>query len=616
MKSDYYRIVLKKAIRADTQKKHRLNKVIHSGFTIFGVLGLLINIVPMHAAALTTNPSAAARISFTFDDGLASTAAQAAPTLAKYGLTGTDYVISSCVGMTSVPNTCRANTDTPYMTWAQIQALQNSSGWEIGSHTVDHQCLASNAAADPGDCQTSTLTTAQVDAELANSKTALAANGITATDFAPPYGDYNNNVLAQISKYYASMRQFKNAANNPNTWPYSDYYLQDQTILETTNTVANVESMVNTAIANNQWLVLAFHNILPNPSTTPDDYEYGTAELDQIAAYVQTKQAAGLINSVHVNQGLVTSDTNLLPNSSFNTASLAASGWTTDNATAVTLDTANNGSYPDPTNSIKFVAGAANSHLFSPKVIVDPTTTYLFKNFINVSKLTSGELAFYVDEYDASGNWISGQYKTAERSSFVEDLNFTYKPSSLAVSKASLQVIDTGGSGITAYFDNPQWFPLTAAVQPTNLVANGTFDAGLAGGWTTDNPTGIIADAANNGSPANPVNSISLTATTVNRHLFSPKVPVLTGKVYSLSGYLNITTLTNNEIGFYVDEYDVNGTWISGHYVTGVRAVGASTVGFNYTPSSSSVKSAALQVIVTANSGIHAYFDDAKWFQN
>src|ERR1700752_1609339 len=76
---------------------------------------------PLQAAAATTfasdvaNPAPAAKITFTFDDGLASTYPQAYPTLSKYGLTGTDYVITGCVGMTTTPNTCRANDSTPYM---------------------------------------------------------------------------------------------------------------------------------------------------------------------------------------------------------------------------------------------------------------------------------------------------------------------------------------------------------------------------------------------------------------------------------------------------------------------------------------------------------------------
>jgi peptidoglycan/xylan/chitin deacetylase (PgdA/CDA1 family) len=577
-------------------------------------------IMPALAHAAVTSPTPTAKVSFTFDDGQQSAYTQAAPILAKYGLSGTGYIITGCVGMTTTPNTCRANTDLPYMTWAQIQSLQNTYGWEIGSHTVDHDCLASSSIQDPSDCQKTALTTAQLDAELANSKSALAANGITATDFAPPYGDFSNSVLAEIAKYYATMRQFKNAANNPNVWPYSDYYLQNIAVQEKTDTVASLEAKINTAITNNQWLVLTFHDITSKPSQVADDYEYGTGELDQLAAYVQTKVKANQIQSVHINQGLVTSDTNLLSDPSFIDG--IADGWTTDNATAITADNANNGSYPSPTNSIKLVSpNSGTAHLFSPKVSVDPNTTYMFKNFLNVRAVTSGTIGFYVDEYNANGSWISGKYLAQETSAFVEDMNFMYKPSSSAVSTASLQVIDSG-TGLTAYLDNSQMFALSTATPPpaqTNLIANGTFDAGISGGWTTDSASTIKADSANNGSPANPVNSVSLTSSTSNTHLFSPTVAVSSTHTYNLSAYLNVKTINTtagSEIGFYVDEYDSSGNWVSGQYKTGIRTVGASTVSFTYTPSSTTVAKASLQVIVVANSGIQAYFDNVIWVQN
>jgi len=354
------------------------------------------------------------------------------------------------VGMTTVPNTCNANQDTPYMTWAQVQALQNTDGWEIGSHTVDHDCLASSAETDPSDCANpAPLTTAQVDAELANSQSALAAEGITATDFAPPYGDYNNNVLAQIAKYYATMRQFRNTASNTNAWPYSDYYLQDLTVLQKTDPVATVETAIN-----KQWLVLTFHDILTTPSSNPNAYQYGTSELQQIAAYVQSKEQAGLIQSTHVDQGIVSSSTNLLPNSSFSSG--ISSGWTTDTPTAFTADSGDNGSYPNPTYSIKLSSPPSSStaaHLFSPKVAVNPNTTYVLKNFLNLPSISSGEVGYYIDEYDQNGNWISGQWKTQEVDPFVEDMNFSYTPSSPEVSQASLQIISEG-SGISGYVAN------------------------------------------------------------------------------------------------------------------------------------------------------------------
>lgn len=595
--------------------KNSVIKASQIGIRLFAVAGLVLALLPHTASAAVTNPAPAAQISFTFDDGLQSTFTNAQPVLAQNGLTGTDYVITGCVGMTTTPNTCNANQDRPYMTWQQIQTLQNTDGWEIGSHTVDHDCLASSAQTDPSDCANAApLTNAQLTTELSGSKSSLAANGINATDFSTPYGDYNNNVIAQIAKYYGTMRQFKNAAGNTNVWPYSDYFLQDFTVQQGTNTVANVESAINNAITNKQWLILTFHDIVTTPSTNPDDYQYSTSELQQIASYVKSKVQGGQIKNVNINKGLVTSDTNMLPNSSFNSG--IGAGWTTDNATDVKADTGTNGSYPDATNSVHVTtpSGGANVHLFSPQVPVSSGTTYMFKNFLNLQSISSGAVAYYVDEYDANGNWISGQYLKQETSPFVENMNFTYKPSSANVSKASLQII-ANGAGINAYLDNSQMFPLSTAAQ-TNLVANGAFDSGISAGWTTDAPSTIVADSGNHGSPNNPVNSVAMTATAANTHLFSPHVPVVSTHSYSITSYLNLTALTSSEIGFYMDEYNSSGQWISGKYITGVHTLGAGNVGFNYTPSSSSVASASLQAIVVGNSGAHAYFDDVRWYQN
>src|SRR4029079_9799621 len=51
------------------------------------------------------------------------------------------------------------------------------------------------------------------------------------------------------------------------------------------------------------------------------------------------------------------------------------------------------------------------------------------------------------------------------------NINFTYKPSSAAVVSARLQVIVTGNSGIHAYYDNAQWFPVSALTAPVTPPA-------------------------------------------------------------------------------------------------------------------------------------------------
>lgn len=569
---------------------------------------IVILLTPGAAYAVVDNAAPSALVSFTFDDGSLSSLTQAAPTLQKHGLTGTNYVITDCVGMTTVPNPCRANSELPYMTWAQIKQLKTQYGWEIGSHGVDHKCLASTG----DDCQSNKLTPAQVEAQMADSKSALAAQGINATAFAPPYGDYDQIVMAKAAKYYSSMRGFKD--EGANVWPLSDYLVNNVAVEEGLDTVATLKAKVDDAIAAKTWVVFTFHDINPNPSLDPDDYEFGTAELDELAAYVKTKVAAGQIRNVNVSDGLVAGTPNKMPNASFDSG--IAQGWRTDAPATITADVGGNGSYPNPTRSVKLVSGAVPSHLFSPQVAVTPGTNYLYKTFLNVSALTSGEVAFYVDEYNAAGDWVSGQYRKRENSRWVEELNFAYTPSSTNVAKASLQVI-VAGKGITAYLDNVELLALGAEAPPpapANLVANGTFDAGIGGGWRTDATAAFMADNAGNGAPANPQNSVKLQGTTDDGHLFSPQVNVTPGN-YDISAYLNIKGRAAGEVGWYIDEYDASGNWISGQWKLATTAVGVANVNLTYSPSTASVAKASLQVYVTGNSGVLAYLDDVRWWR-
>jgi peptidoglycan/xylan/chitin deacetylase (PgdA/CDA1 family) len=565
------------------------------------------------AAAAVSNPVPKAQISFTFDDGMQSAYTQAAPALKKYGMTGVSYVTTNCIGMTTVPNTCKAEDRTPYMTWAQVKALQTTYGWEIGSHTVSHPLLAS---ADPEMGQPAKLTPAQMDAELKNSKAALSAQGINATAFASPYGDYDAATLAVIAKYYTSHRGFADNANN--TWPHSDYLLYNMPV-QTGVTVAAVKSRIDQAIAKNQWLVLTMHDIKVTPSTNPDDYQYKTADLEAIAAYVKSKQDSGLVRNVNVSKGLVAGalSDNLMPNFTFDIG--INGGWRTNNPSAVALNTASNGAFPSPVSSIRFAPSATAGRLISPMVPVNANSEYVLKNYLRVQNRTAGAMEFYIDEYDVNGKWISGQFKRSEATVWTASQNFAYKPTSPSVTKASLQITNTAGSGITAYLDNVQWFPTKTSTPPatqTNLVGNGTFDAGISGGWRSDNAAALTADATSKGSPNNVVNSVRFQAGTANAHLFSPMVAVDPARTYTMSSYLKLNTLTSNEIGFYVDEYDAAGNWISGQYKIGVRTVSTGDISFAYMPSSAAVAKSSLQFIVPANSGAAGYYDDVRWFVN
>jgi len=74
-----------------------------------------------------------------------------------------------------------------------------------------------------------------------------------------------------------------------------------------------------------------------------------------------------------------------------------------------------------------------------------------------LKSITSGVFAFYIDEYNSSGTWISGQYITDKNAASTGTVSFTYTPSSSTVAQASLQFIVVGNSGTLAYVDHVVW---------------------------------------------------------------------------------------------------------------------------------------------------------------
>lgn len=260
------------------------------------ILGLLAYTFSCNNAVATSvnNVSPKTKISFTFDDGLASTLDKAAPILSKYGFAATSYIITGCV---SSSGSCPADKSARYMTWEQIARLQNQYGWEIGSHTVHHPYLSQVPASTQ-------------EYELSASKQALAEHGIKTNGFAAPYGDYNNKILAIAAKYYESQRGFWDSGLNQ--WPYNDSLLSVKQVQYGVD-IATVEQDIDTAAKYNKWLILVFHDIKDTPSSNPDDYEYSSEGLDKIASYAKQHD----LQATTINKGIITSNVNLLGNGSF-----------------------------------------------------------------------------------------------------------------------------------------------------------------------------------------------------------------------------------------------------------------------------------------------------------
>lgn len=555
----------------------------------------------VHAA---TSVNAVPKISFTFDDGPASNITKAAPALAPYGYTGTAYVTTGCIGKTTTPNNCAADTDVSYMSWAQVKSLRDTYGWEIGAHSVSHP-------------EMTTINATKLESEAANSKAALVAQGFNPTAFATPYGDYNDKVLSAVAKYYTSHRGF--ADTGYNTYPYNNYLLRVQQV-QVGVSVETVKGYIDQAIASNTWLILVFHEIRDIPSTNVDDYQYATTDLAAIAAYAKLKG----IGNTNVTSGLVAMPSNAnLVSEPITASNTVGNGWTTDVSANVAVNTQTKGNIPEPTKSVAITSNTTkNVHLFSPNVAVNSVNEYVVKGYVNMASNQAAEMGCYVDEYDITGRWISGQYVQTLAGWYTRDISFVYIPSSVNVAQARLQLIMALGTKKIAYVDSIQWFVTktgTVIVVPPdpeqpNLIQNGSFVDALTN-WSTDTPSIITHDTANNGGGASTVDSVKLSNyTTKNAHLFSSKIAVSSTKQYTIKAYANIVTIGQG-IGFYIDEYDVNGNWISGKYLYTKQDEIDGYITFSYTPTSSTVNQASLQVILPSGTGTLAYLDDISWTQ-
>lgn len=476
-------------------RNNRINRIFVSILSAILVIPFAaLSLMPASAEAPVMQPGA--KISFTFDDGFTSAYTNAAPSLAKYGFTGTSFVVTGCVGMVTVPNTCGASNDRPYMTWDQIVDLKNSYGWEIGSHTVTHPLLVS-----PDENTGHVLTEAERLYELTQSKADLAAHGINATSFADPFGDWSLESVAEIAKYYTVHRPFADvvdlaADTHNNVYPYNEllpYVVQVQGGV----TVNKLKEYVDKAKLNNHLLVLVYHDITSGTaSSSPDDYQNSATELEAIAAYAKQQ---GLQNT-NISDAFK-SGPNLLANGDFENGT---TGWTTDTPSSFVLDTQTNGAYPSPTNSIKLTSTTTNAHLFFDTIPVSAVENYIIKSYLNVlSVANSSRVGFYIDEYDTQGNYLSTQAKPSENSVWVEMLNFEYVPSSAQVARARVQVVLTAGVGLTGYLDQVQFFvvPKLGVVVLGDIDGNGVIDAldlsVLLTNWAASPATKSVGDLNN-----------------------------------------------------------------------------------------------------------------------
>lgn len=207
-------------------------------------------------------------VTLTFDDGYEENVTSVLPVLDQYGFKSTQCFETA--DLKADPTTGKLN----------VMAFLND-GHEICSHTVTHPFL-------------SQLTTAQVDTELADSKTYLQnLIGAPVVDFASPYGDYSESVNNEIKKYYQSHRTVDEGFNSKDN--FDAYRLRVQNMTPTT-TLAQFQSWLDQAKADNTWLILVYHRVTNDTpeafDTRVPDFKQQMAALNASGLTVETMRDA------------------------------------------------------------------------------------------------------------------------------------------------------------------------------------------------------------------------------------------------------------------------------------------------------------------------------------
>ena len=236
---------------------------------------LFVAFVPTKAEASALRPL---QVTFTFDDGVTDQLLGQS-LLEKYGMVGTFYINSSFIGLPG------------YMTRAQLDALR-AKGHEIGGHTVSHQDLP-------------TLSADEQNRQICQDRNTLLSWGYAVTSFAYPFAEFDATTKAAVAYCgYNSARAVGDllspfsCADCPaaETVPPADkYQIATPDDVESTWTLANLQTLVLRGEQSGGWLPLNLHHVCsvgcPVESISP-------TTLEKFLAWLRPRSAITLRTTV------------------------------------------------------------------------------------------------------------------------------------------------------------------------------------------------------------------------------------------------------------------------------------------------------------------------------
>ena len=211
-----------------------------------------------------------ATVSFAFDDGDASTYSIAGNKLSSYRYPASAYAIVDTVGSGG------------FLSLEQLEKLRDQHHWEIGGHSLK---IASHNLPDGLD----DLSPADLKTEMDGLRDWIYENGFSHASYAYPKGGASLEVRHYVKRDYCSARA---TAKGPETLPArNNYLLRGWSINGLVSNQAEVEALVDKAVADKTWAILSFHDIVAGtPAATTDFKE---SEFNAVVDHVHNLQQEG-----------------------------------------------------------------------------------------------------------------------------------------------------------------------------------------------------------------------------------------------------------------------------------------------------------------------------------
>ena len=241
--------------------------------TIIGMSVLLLLCV--YARAFAENSESLVAIAF---DDAHQSFPFAVEQMRQRGLVGTVYVPTGLVGKYDF-----------HTTWDALEKARDS-GWEIGNHSATHPDMTKMSPESVAD-------------EMDRSTHDLEAHGMHATSFAPPFGEFNDEILEIVKRRFSMNRMAWGETvirpENVDVWRVPVFDLS-----HVGTTYAAMETTLQKAIDARGLVIVLFHKVAISEADSIDRFTVNGGDFTAFLQRISELRSKGLIRCVTVSKGI------------------------------------------------------------------------------------------------------------------------------------------------------------------------------------------------------------------------------------------------------------------------------------------------------------------------